>query len=109
MDTFNTLDDIGRLIHHEHSKPMGFRDEERSLEREMMLICSEIFEAFEDVRNGKEKSDKIPDFTPLEEEWADAVIRLLESAYARGLRLGDAVRAKHTYNMTRPHKHGKAF
>lgn len=108
-ELFTGLDVLGKIIHEEHSKPMGFRDEERSLEREMMLICSEIFEAFEDDRNGKVWSDKIPEFTFLEEEWADAIIRLLESGHARGLRIGQAVAAKHDYNCTRPHKHGKKF
>lgn len=106
---WEVLDEIGLRIHEEHSKPAGFRDEPRSLERELMLICSEAFEMFEDMRAGKVQSEKIPKFTAQEEEAADIIIRVLESSAYRGWRIGEAVKAKHEYNLTRPHKHGKAF
>ena len=92
-----------------HSKPAGFRDEPRSLEREFMLTISEIVEAFEDPRAGKAASDHIPEFSPLEEEMADVIIRVLEAAHVRGLRIGAAVLAKYRFNLTRPFKHGKQF
>lgn len=106
-----SLDPLGSVFLVYHSKPKGFRDEPRSWDRELMLIASELFEAFEDIRKvGPEGlSEKIPDFTVVEEEFADAIIRLLETGAARGLRLGEAVHAKFLYNLSRPHKHGKAF
>ena len=44
--------------------------------------------------------------TCAEEELADIVIRALDTAAAMGLRIGDAIKAKHEFNRTRPHKHG---
>jgi len=42
----------------------------------------------------------------VEEELADIIIRALDTAAAMGLRIGDAIKAKHEYNLTRSHKHG---
>lgn len=127
-DLFGTLPLLGAKLLHEHAIPHGFRDEPRSLERELMLIASEAFEAFEDYRKNKVTSDKIPNYSPLEEEFADILIRVLESAAwraftfeqggeheyqtfakGRGFALDGATRAKHAFNLNRPHKHGKAF
>lgn len=42
-----------------------------------------------------------------EEELADIIIRVLDSAGARGINIGRAVLLKMAYNATRPHMHGK--
>jgi hypothetical protein len=104
-----SLDQISEVLYEEHLKEKGFNDPQRSLERELMLICSEAFEMFEDYRHGKIMSDKIPNFTIQEEEAADMIIRILNAASMRGWRIGDAVLAKHIFNMNRPFKHGKTF
>jgi len=83
---------------------------ERGLRAEcLMLMITELTEAFEDIRNSKKQSDKIPSFTPMEEELADCVIRILDYAGGYGLALGPAIIAKMRYNKTRPYKHGKEF
>ena len=42
-----------------------------------------------------------------EEELADIIIRVLDTAGARGINIGRAVLLKMAYNATRPHMHGK--
>jgi len=71
------------------------------------LIHSELSEGFEGVRHGNGPSDHIPEFSMLEEEMADAVIRILDYSGAKELRLGEAILAKMTFNATRAYKHGK--
>ena len=75
----------------------------------LMLQVTEIAEACEGLRHGNPPSEHIPDFTALEEEQADAVIRFLDMAAARNCRIGLAVIAKMAFNYTRPRKHGKRF
>jgi len=86
----------------------GFRKagEEKNLGEEIALAHSELSECLEGVRAGNPPSTKIPEFTKAEAELADTVIRLMDTAYARGWRLAEAIIAKHEYNLTRPHMHG---
>jgi hypothetical protein len=42
----------------------------------------------------------------MEEELADIIIRAMDTACVFGLDIGNAVKLKHEYNKTRPHKHG---
>lgn len=72
----------------------------------LMLVVSELGECQEAIR-GNLPSDKI-DYTGEEEEWADALIRLLD--YGRHYKLRfQAIADKIAYNANRPFKHGKAF
>jgi NTP pyrophosphatase (non-canonical NTP hydrolase) len=70
------------------------------------LIHSELSEALEALRNGNPTSSKIPNFSLLEEELADAIIRIMDYALYRNLDLAEAIQAKRDYNATRPFKHG---
>lgn len=72
----------------------------------LALITSEVGEAVDALRKPG-PSEHVPDFSCEEEEVADILIRLLDYAGYRGLRLGPAVVAKMSYNATRPAKHGK--
>lgn len=69
------------------------------------LMVSELGEACEGERKDLQ-SEKIPGFTNAEEEYADLVIRLMDMAHARGLRIAEAVVAKMDHNATRPAMHG---
>lgn len=70
------------------------------------LIMSELGEAQEAIRKPG-NSEHIPEFTNLEEEIADAVIRLMDFSFGYSLRLEEAIYAKIEFNKTRPYKHGK--
>jgi len=73
------------------------------------LIHSELSEALEADRKQIVNDDKIPEFTGIEAELADAVIRIFDLAGAYDLRLGEAIVAKMLYNLNRPFKHGKQY
>ena len=74
----------------------------------MALIVSEIAEAIEGLRAGNPKSEKIGmhGFSQVEEELADAVIRIMDAAYVRGWNIPGAIYAKVVYNNNRPLMHG---
>ncbi len=53
--------------------------------------------------------DHVPTLTGEAAELADCVIRIFHYCGRRGINLGEAVRLKHEYNITRPYKHGKTL
>lgn len=74
------------------------------------LMHSELSEALEALRHGNGPSDHIPEFSGVEEELADVVIRIADYAQKRGLRVAEAIIAKMAFNNNREHRHGgKAF
>lgn len=72
----------------------------RNLGECLALIHSEISEGLEAARKDL-PSDHIEGFSGLEEELADAVIRICDLAGALQLRLGAALTAKLAFNRTR--------
>jgi NTP pyrophosphatase (non-canonical NTP hydrolase) len=70
------------------------------------LMHSELSEALEALRHNNPLSTSTPPFTNLEEELADVLIRVLDYAMYRDLRLPEAMLAKMQYNCNRPYKHG---
>lgn len=101
------LDAMGEAIHH-NAMEKGFWPIGRSRGEAIALIHSEISEALEGVRKPKQ-DDHCPEFTSEVIEMADAMIRIIDYCEGYGLPLGEALVAKHNFNLTRPHKHGKAF
>jgi len=73
------------------------------------LIHSELSEALEADRKDLPSEHLEGDFTGVEEEMADVVIRVLDFAAHHELRLGEAIAAKMQYNLTRPYMHGKKY
>lgn len=99
------FDELSKLLHH-WNEIQGFWTSENVGEK-LMLITSEIAEAMEADRKDIQQSEHIPAFTGVEEELADAVIRILDFAHHFKLRLPEAIVAKTHYNLSRPYMHGK--
>lgn len=73
------------------------------------LMHSELSEALEASRHGNPPDDKVPAFSGMEAELADVVVRIMDFAEGRGLRVAEAIVAKVAYNRGRPMLHGKKF
>ena len=101
------------VMAHGQSARSGFYDGAPfNLAEKIALIHSELSEALEFARRGpinETMSEKIPDFTGVEEELADVLIRVGDLAAALDLDLDRAVLAKMSYNASRAYKHGKKF
>jgi len=93
----------------EQSCTSGFWDDERNNGEAIALMHSELSEALEGLRHGNPLSDHIPEFTAVEEEFADCIIRMMDLSHGRGWDIAKALIAKMEYNASRQHKHGKEF
>jgi NTP pyrophosphatase (non-canonical NTP hydrolase) len=85
----------------------GFWETPREEGTLIALMHSELSEALEAVRHGNPPDDKIPEFSGVEAEFADVIIRIMDYAGYHDLNVAGAVIAKMEYNPTRPYKHGK--
>ncbi len=96
---------------HQTAKDKGFWEPgvERNDSEMIMLVVTELAEAVEGLRHGNPPDDKVPEFTAVEAEFADAIIRMMDQAHARGWRVAQAIEAKMKFNATRAYKHGKEF
>jgi NTP pyrophosphatase (non-canonical NTP hydrolase) len=76
----------------------GFWNGDRNIGEDIVLIHSELSEALRAVQRGDLRSEYIPEFLAVEEEFADCVIRIMDLAYGRGWRVAEAIEAKMEYN-----------
>ena len=94
---------------HQVAVSKGFHDKPVEDGTRLALIHSEVSEVLEALRKGNPPDDKVPEFTGEEAELADVVIRVMDYAGAKGLRIAEAIVAKSQYNKTREKMHGKKF
>ena len=103
------IDSLRALAHeiHINAKAKGFWQQDRNDGEMICLMHGELSEAHEAIRKGNPPDDHIPESLGTEAEFADVIIRIMDTCHAREWALAEAIIAKMAYNKNRPFMHGK--
>ena len=91
---------------HATAREKGWWDRERNDGEMFALMHSELSEGLEGLRHGNPPDDKVPQFTSVEAELADVIIRIMDTSAARGWKVAEALVEKAEMNKTRERMHG---
>lgn len=92
---------------HENAVEHGWWDEERTFGEIVALCHSELSEALEEYRNGQKMYYEIAGKPEgLAVEMVDCMIRIMDYLAHEEIDIEYVLAQKHTYNKTRPYKHG---
>ena len=88
----------------------GWWKKKRNDAETICLMHCELSEAVEGLRAvadaRRHADDEIPEFSAVEAELADCIIRIMDMAAGRNLRVGEAIVAKMAMNRSREKMHG---
>jgi len=111
MDLKQLIEDV-----HKNAVAHGWWENPRSEGELLMLVVSEISEAFEEIRDGhaitesyysedpKTPNNPKPEGVP--SELADVIIRIMDISAYYGIDIEKAIIEKNNYNKCRPFRHG---
>lgn len=96
---------------HRNAIEHGWWEGNRSFAEIVALCHSELSEALEECRAGKDNLYYSHDGKPegMAIEMIDCIIRILDWLKREDIDVEKALELKHEYNKTRPYKHGKKF
>ena len=80
----------------------------RPFAEQIALMHSELSEALEADRKAL-VDDHLPNYSGVEAELADCVIRIMDTSHALSMDVAGAIEAKIAYNEGRAFKHGKRY